>query len=132
MTSANESLNPEDWKNIARKDWHRIFVLLDDGDADGAAIFIQQSVEKYLKAFLLQNGWKLRKIHDLVSLLDSAVDFKPALETFRDLCERVTAYYFVERYPPFISSDLTVQDIEKDKSEAIQMIKAMFENEELS
>lgn len=129
MTS--ESLHPEDWKNIARKDWHRISVLLDDGDAEGAAIFVQQALEKYIKAFLLQNGWKLRKIHDLVSLLDSAVDFNPALDAFRDLCERVTAYYFVERYPPFISSDLTVQDIEKDKAEAIRMIKAMFEDEEL-
>jgi HEPN domain-containing protein len=127
--TTSESLHPEDWKNIARKDWHRISVLLNDGDAEGAAIFVQQSLEKYLKAFLLQNGWKLRKIHDLVSLLDSAVDFKPALETFRDLCERVTAYYFVERYPPFVSSDLTVQDIEKDKSEAIRMIKTMFKDE---
>jgi HEPN domain-containing protein len=105
---------------------------LDDGDAEGAAIFVQQSLEKYIKSFLLQNGWKLRKIHDLVSLLDSAVDFNPALDTFRELCERVTAYYFVERYPPFISPELTVQDIEKDKAEAMRMIKAMFENEELS
>lgn len=129
--TTNESLHPEDWKNIARKDWHRISVLLNDGDAEGAAIFVQQSLEKYIKAFLLQNDWKLRKIHDLVSLLDSAVDFNPTLETFRDLCEKVTAYYFVERYPPFISSDLTVQDIEKDKAEATQMIKTMFENEEL-
>ncbi len=130
MTSS-ESLHPEDWKNIARKDWHRISVLLEDGDAEGAAIFVQQSLEKYVKAFLLKNGWKLRKIHDLVSLLDSAIDFNPALDAFRDLCERVTAYYFVERYPPFTSSGLTEEDIKKDKKEASQMIKAMFEDQEL-
>lgn len=130
--TTNESLHPADWKCIAKKDWHRISVLMEDGDAEGAAFFVQQSLEKYLKAFLLEEGWKLRKIHDLVSLLDSAIDFNPALEAFRDLCERVSAYYFVERYPPFISSDLTVQDIEKDKAEAVKLIKALFEDEQLS
>jgi len=56
---------PEDWRKIAEKDWHRMEVLLEDGDPEGAAFFLQQSLEKYLKAFLLERGWKLRKIHEL-------------------------------------------------------------------
>jgi hypothetical protein len=39
--------------------------MLADGDGEGAALFLQQALEKYLKAFLLQHGWKLKKIHTL-------------------------------------------------------------------
>ncbi len=56
MSEIQNSLYPDDWKKAARKDWHRIAVLLEDNDADGAAFFLQQSIEKYLKAFLLERG----------------------------------------------------------------------------
>lgn len=29
----------EDWVKVARRDWHRLHVLLKDGDADGAFAF---------------------------------------------------------------------------------------------
>lgn len=99
MTEIQDSLYPEDWKKTARKDWKRIKILLEENDADGAAFFLQQSVEKYLKAFLLEKGWKLRKIHDLSVLLDDAVNFNQKLETFRNFCEKIKNYYFTERYP---------------------------------
>ncbi len=89
MTETGGSLYPDDWIVVARKDWHRTAVLLEDGDPDGAAFFLQQSLEKYLKAFLLGKGWKLRKIHELDTLLDYAVEFGADLEEFRELCERV-------------------------------------------
>ena len=56
MTSTKASLYPDSWKGVVRKDWHRMDVLLDDDDAEGAAFFLQQSLEKYLKAFLLEKG----------------------------------------------------------------------------
>ena len=49
-----ESTYPKEWLSIARKDWGRVDVLLRLDDVDGAAFFLQQAVEKYLKA-LLQN-----------------------------------------------------------------------------
>ena len=129
MTAIQDSFYPDVWKKAARKDWHRITVLLKDGDAEGAAFFLQQSLEKYLKAFLLGNGWKLKKIHALDTLLDYAVDFNPSLKEFIDLCERVTGYYFTERYPTVIPSELMTEDVENDKAEAMKMIKALFKNE---
>ena len=48
MTEAKGSIYPADWIAVARKDWHRMTVLLEDGDPDGAAFFLQQSLEKYL------------------------------------------------------------------------------------
>jgi HEPN domain-containing protein len=81
----------EDWLKIARKDWQRIGRNLRARDLEAAAFFLQQSLEKYLKAFLLSRQWKLRRIHELDALLDEAVRHDSALEVFRDLCERVSA-----------------------------------------
>jgi len=128
---AGGSVYPDDWINVARKDWHRITVLLKDGDPDGAAFFLQQSLEKYLKAFLLAKGWKLRKIHELDTLLDYAVEFDVGLEGFRELCERVTGYYYTERYPMIVPSELTTEDIKKDKAEAERFAKCLFSKEVL-
>ena len=72
MKDRGDSPYAEDWLKIARRDWHRIHVLLNDGDADGAGFFLQQATEKYLKAFLLTYEWKLKKVHTLQSLLDEA------------------------------------------------------------
>lgn len=33
---------------------------------DIIALHVQQAIEKYLKAFLIRNGWALRKTHDLI------------------------------------------------------------------
>lgn len=129
MTEGKGSIYPDDWLNVARKDWHRMTVLLGDGDPDGAAFFLQQSLEKYLKAFLLGKGWKLRKIHELDTLLDFAVEFDARLEEFQGLSERVTGYYYTERYPLIIPSELTTEDIKKDMAEAKKLIKALFAKE---
>jgi len=34
MTEAKGSIYPDDWINVAKKDWHRMAVLLEDGDPD--------------------------------------------------------------------------------------------------
>lgn len=41
------------------------------------------SAEKYLKAFLIWNGWKLKKTHDLQDLLAFCMDFEPEFEKLR-------------------------------------------------
>ncbi len=131
MREFRESLLPEDWKKIARKDWDRVKRNLRDRDSEAAGYFLQQSLEKYLKAFLLQHGWRLRKIHALHDLLTDAVVHNPTLETFRELCERVSGYYFVDRYPPLIPSELTYEDVEGDRIEAKRFIQTMFPEEGL-
>ncbi|MCH8988808.1 MAG: HEPN domain-containing protein [Chloroflexi bacterium] len=94
-----ESTYPQDWLAIAERDLDRVGRALRDGDAEAAAFFLQQTLEKSLKAFLLHNGWQLRRIHDLEALLDDAVDLDSSLESFRALCQRATGYYLIDRYP---------------------------------
>jgi HEPN domain-containing protein len=84
----------EEWKRIAAKDLKRVNALLDLDDPEAAGFFLQQTVEKSLKAFLLSKGWRLRRIHDLNALLDDALAFAPSLEEFRSACQRISAFYF--------------------------------------
>lgn len=120
-----------DWLRIARKDWERIGRNLRAHDLEAAALFLQQSLEKYLKAFLLSHRWKLRRIHELDALLDEAVKHNPDLAGFRDLCERVSGYYFAERYPPLGTLDLDSEDLKEDLKEARSFVKTMFPGEKL-
>ena len=126
MKNSGDSLYSQDWKIIAAKDLERVSRTLREDDLEAAAFFLQQALEKYLKAFLLVQGWKLEKIHVLPALLDCAVQYDPHLESFRELCERVADYYITERYPQMVSLGLESEDLEKDLKEANQFIQAMF------
>lgn len=131
MTPRQDSLYPDDWLRVARLDWHRIFVMLQDGDAEGAGFFLQQALEKYLKAYLLAKGWKLKKVHTLPSLLDEAAEHSGALVQFRELCERVSGFYLSERYPAVESASLELHDVQKEIPEAHSLIESLFQDEHL-
>ncbi|MBU0600459.1 HEPN domain-containing protein, partial [bacterium] len=77
-------------------------------------------------------GWKLKKIHALHDLISDAVEYNSAFESFRQLCERVSGYYFIDRYPPLFPSELTCKDIEEDIKEAKELIQILFSEEELN
>lgn len=130
MSEQSDSLSSLEWLNIARKDWNRVRRMLKDEDSEAAGFFLQQSMEKYLKAFLLQHGWKLRKIHELDALLDEAVKYRPDLKDFYDLCEHVSGYYFVVRYPPLGAASLPSKEVEDNLQRAEKFIKAMFAEEQ--
>ena len=102
---------PADWLRIAERDWDRVSRLLTDGDFSLAGFCLQQAIEKFLKAFLIYHGWELRFIHNLDALLDDAVFYNPTLEEFRDICQKITAFYFIERYPLLIEDEITEDDV---------------------
>lgn len=131
MSDRRESLYPADWRRVAKQDWHRVEVMLADGDAEGAGFFLQQSLEKYLKAYLLTNGWKLKKIHTLQSLLDEASEFGAALARFRPLCERVSGFYMAERYPSLGGPQLETADVRRELPESRTFVNSLFPDEVL-
>jgi len=121
----------EDWKKIAKIDWARVRRNLRDRDAIAAGFFLQQCLEKYLKAFLLTHGWKLKKIHRLDTLLDEAVNYDERLQVFYELCEVISGYYRADRYPTLGTELLACEDIEKDLEKAKRFILIMFPEEKL-
>ena len=96
-----ESEFPEYWLRIAGRDYDRVRRMLRDDDPEGAGYYIQQAAEKFLKAYLIRQGWRLRRTHDLGRLLDDAVRYDATLEQYRAVCELVSMYQFTERYPRY-------------------------------
>jgi len=119
-----ESRIPRDWLQKAQKDWRRVRRRLEEGDLEDAAFHLQQALEKFLKAYLLSKGWRLRRIHDLEVLLDEAVKYREDWEQYRLLCQKVTDYYLIGRYP-FLPEVPPQQDIEAAFREAHDFVRAM-------
>ncbi len=118
-----ESLYPADWLRIAEKDLGRIEQLLDVQDPEAAGFYLQQAVEKFLKAYLISQGWKLQRTHDLQALLNTALDYDPGLESYRDVCQRITGFYLLERYPLIAEVSLTEQEVR----DALREVKGLIE-----
>jgi HEPN domain-containing protein len=121
MTENSDSAYISEWFTAGDKDWRRVGILLENEDEEGAAFHLQQALEKYLKGFLLSKGWELKRIHDLETLLDEAVKLDEKLESFRSLCERVSNYYFSQRYPPIIPLDTNSENVKNDLDESEKM-----------
>ncbi len=119
----NESPYPPDWLVFAEKDLVRAERSLRENDPEIAGFFLQQSVEKFLKAFLLSNGWSLRRIHTLSVLLDDAVLYEPSLEQYRLACQRIALFYMDSRYPSALLTGATESDVRHWQSEIEGLIE---------
>ena len=131
MSGPADSSYPADWLEVARRDWRRVHMSLSAGDAELAAYLLEQCLEKYLKAYLLERGWQLRRTHLLANLLDEAEAFDRSMEAHRALCERVSGYLLVGRYPLLGVAKLELEQVMDDAREAGALIQALYPGEEL-
>lgn len=115
----------EEWLRIAEKDFTRVERLLSLDDPEAAGFYLQQAVEKFLKAFLLAQGWKLERIHDLEVLLNAAVVYDRSLEAFREVCQKITGFYLMERYPDVAGGDLTEGDVRQARDQVSGLVKSL-------
>jgi len=78
----------KDWLRFARENllFARSGMTEDYASYHTICFLCQGSAEKYLKAFLIWNGWKLKKIHDLQELLVFCIDFEPGFEMLKEEC----------------------------------------------
>ena len=74
----------------------------------------QGSAEKYIKAYLIWNGWILKKTHDLEELLTYTIDFDTEFETLREECKLLNKFVTEGRYPSDLPWELiSVKDARK-------------------
>ena len=66
---------------------------------DAVCFHAQQTAEKYLKAFLQENGADFPKTHSLIELLQLVVPLDAGFEWQRDLLIRLERYAVRYRYP---------------------------------
>lgn len=119
-----ESRYPQDWFAQGERDLRRVRVRLAEGDLADAAFHLQQAVEKYLKGYLLSKGWRLRRTHNLHTLLEEAARHHPDLKRFQGACQEITAYYFLDRYP-FFAGAPSREEIEVSLRVAEELIRAL-------
>jgi HEPN domain-containing protein len=66
---------------------------------DAACFHAQQTVEKYLKAYLQEQGTSFPKTHSLIELLEIALLIDGSLELQRELLVQLERYAVRYRYP---------------------------------
>jgi len=103
-----------EWFSKAEKDFDEArFLFNNNRHLEYVAFFLHQSVEKYLKGFLIGKGWELEKTHDLVKLIRDAIRFDKSLEKFTPLMENMADYYIESRYPIGYLVEYDKNEIEK-------------------
>ncbi|MCL5270932.1 MAG: HEPN domain-containing protein [bacterium] len=124
MPHEKEALTAE-WLRIADEDMERSEIMLSHHNPVGAGFYLQQAVEKYLKALLILYGWTLRKTHDLPVLLTELGNYDRGYDSYLDICEEISQLYWAERYPPFARMAPTEADIHRLRQGIQRMIDAI-------
>jgi HEPN domain-containing protein len=89
----------KDWIDIADEDVQMAQTLLQEGTfTRGPSFYCQQAIEKYFKAYLLENGWALKKTHNLKELYDEIKKIK-GIELDEKILSEINETYFETRYP---------------------------------
>lgn len=119
-----------DWLRFAEEDLESAKVLLKEGIYNQSCFHSQQCAEKILKAWLLLQGKRLPKIHDLNELLEKSVQAGlVSFIQFRKKIEFLSLFYVPTRYP-----DAAVGTLphglpnEKDAKEALQTATDLYQS----
>jgi len=89
------------WMEKARRDLASAIRLLDGEPPylDTAVYHCQQAAEKALKGYLAGRGQPLRRVHDLILLLDECTGLHPSFGRLADAAATLTPYGTAFRYP---------------------------------
>ncbi len=60
---------------------------------------LQESVERYLKGYLIARGWPLERTHDLRRLLAIAIQHCAHFASFKAFADELTEDFFAQHYP---------------------------------
>jgi HEPN domain-containing protein len=85
---------------------------------DAVCFHCQQCAEKYLKAYLQEQGQRFPRVHDLIELLELCLPYDGTFESQRNLLKDLTKYAVELRYP----GELATKD---DAWAALQALKAV-------
>lgn len=89
----------KNWIAYAGENLHSAVILLESGLLNPCLQNIQQSVEKYLKALLLEKDQKIRKTHSISKLHTMLQDVGIAIGLTEDQCDLFDAVYLPSKYP---------------------------------
>jgi HEPN domain-containing protein len=114
--------NPQDWFLLAKERLEKADALCKQfGPSYSGVELLDEAVERYLKGYLVANGWALERIHDLNRLVEAAMAFEPQFASFAELAHSLTEQFWEQHYP---GGDLTEvgSDYEVLRQQAGEMI----------
>ncbi|GHU96843.1 hypothetical protein FACS189483_00980 [Spirochaetia bacterium] len=89
----------EAWIDFAEKDLLTISEIIENQNLTNIVIFhCQQAIEKFFKAFILENDKTLMKIHNLLALYGTVKEITD-FELDEDLLSTINDIYLESRYP---------------------------------
>ncbi len=102
----------EDWYRFAAEDLAAAKELRHERNSffHQTCLLCQQSAEKYLKAYLLSQGWKLAKTHELSRLVSECLIYDESFETLYPPCELLNGYIITGRYPGDLPFESTTKE----------------------
>lgn len=84
----------------------------------------QSAAEKYLKGYLIAQGWDLEKTHDLVALLTRCAGYEEHFAALREGGAVLNEYIIAGRYP----GDVAYEAIgEEEAEEAVAIVRRIAE-----
>lgn len=86
------------WMRKAQSDIVALEASLNAGALDAACFHAQQSVEKYLKAFLVQSGVSFPFTHNLAKLVELCAGVDASFQSLLPIVEPLTPYAIEMRY----------------------------------
>lgn len=117
----SQNVYPNEWLERAERDWGMMHFALNQGWLPEAAFHLRQAVEKWLKAYLLWQGWRLVRAYDLEELLKEAIKHEPALGVYEEMCRRVKEFV-AARYPGVVNPPT-----EEELKRWIEQVKSLRE-----
>ena len=99
------------------------FLFKNNRAVESISFHIHQSAEKYLKGFLIYNGWNLEKIHDLVKLLEEAIKIDKSFNKFTKPLRKITNFYFESRYPVGYKVEYSKKELKDSLNKTKNLVK---------
>lgn len=104
----------KEWLIMAEKDLRSAKILFEhDADYGIVCFHCQQTIEKYLKGYLIFKSGELAEGHSLVKLCKKASGYERSFERLLKDCAFVNAFYIETRYPAEDPMLVAKEDVEE-------------------
>lgn len=134
MTNQEENEKPEplspvedaaQWFKFADNDFTTATLAVEEDEPPISTIcyLCQQAAEKYLKGYLISQGWTLKKLHDLSALLAECMLYDEDFETLKEAVITLNPYSVEARYP----GDRFIHFFSEDAPTAVAKAKQIIE-----
>lgn len=115
--------NPDDWYQMAEDRLRAADAVFAQLDVSYAGVeLLHEAVERYLKGYLVSQGWALRRTHDLGELLAEAAAYNCRFAAFTQVADNLTDQFWAQHYP---GGDLT--GVGSDSSQLRQDVASLVE-----